>query len=43
MGLSLDEWGITLVGVVPAIILLNSGNAKLGLACMRWYCFMLCI
>ncbi|ALN41836.1 hypothetical protein ASQ44_03650 [Rickettsia rhipicephali] len=34
MGLSLDEWGVTLVGVVPGIILLNSGNAKLGLVCM---------
>ncbi|KDO02752.1 MULTISPECIES: hypothetical protein [spotted fever group] len=34
MGLTLDEWGVTLVGVVPGIVLLNSGHAKLGLFCM---------
>ena len=33
-GLKFRCGGITLVGVVPGIILLNSGNAKLGLACM---------
>lgn len=31
MGLTLDEWGVTLVGIVPGIVLLNSGHAKLGL------------
>lgn len=31
MGLTLDEWGVVLVGLVPGIILLNSGSAKLGL------------
>lgn len=34
MGLSLDEWAVMLLGVVPGIVLLNSGNAKLGLVGM---------
>ena len=34
MGLTLDEWGVVLLGIVPGIILLNSGSAKLGLICM---------
>ncbi len=34
MGLTLDEWGVTLIGIVPGIVLLNSGSAKLGLFCM---------
>lgn len=34
MGLTLDEWGVVLLGIVPGIILLNSGSAKFGLVCM---------
>ena len=34
MGLTLDEWGVVLLGIVPGIILLNSGSTKLGLVCM---------
>lgn len=30
MGLTLDEWGVTLLGIIPGIILLNSGVLKLG-------------
>ncbi|EER22364.1 hypothetical protein [Rickettsia endosymbiont of Ixodes scapularis] len=30
MGLSLDEWLVILFGIVPGIVLLNSGHAKLG-------------
>ena len=43
MGLILDEWGVTLVGVIPGIVLLNSSNAKLGLFCMSCgigFCYM---
>lgn len=31
LGLTLDEWGITLIGVLPGIIFINSSNIKLGL------------
>lgn len=31
MSLTLDEWGVSLVSVIPRIVLFNSGNAKLGL------------
>lgn len=31
LGLTLDEWGITLIGVIPGIIFINSSNIKLGL------------
>ena len=34
MGLSLDEWFVVLLGIVPGIVLLNSGNAKLGVICI---------
>ena len=34
MGLTLDEWLVVLFGIVPGIILLNSGNAKLGVICI---------
>ena len=34
MGLTLDEWGVTMLGIVPGIVLLNSSNAKLGLLCI---------
>ncbi|KJV62244.1 hypothetical protein RAMDARK_1707 [Rickettsia amblyommatis str. Darkwater] len=34
MGLSLDEWFVVLLGIVPGIFLLNSGHAKLGACCM---------
>ncbi|MCC8371776.1 MAG: hypothetical protein LN568_03360 [Rickettsia endosymbiont of Pseudomimeciton antennatum] len=43
MGLTLDEWGVTLVGIIPGIVLLNSGNAKLGLFCIScgiFLCYM---
>jgi hypothetical protein len=30
MGLTLDEWGVTLVGLIPGIILLNSAKIKMG-------------
>ena len=33
MGLTLDEWGVIMLGIVPGIVLFNSGNAKLGLLC----------
>ena len=32
LGLTLDEWLVTLIGIIPGLILLNSGNAKLGLS-----------
>lgn len=31
MGLTLDEWAVSLVGVFPGIYLLNSGQIKFGL------------
>lgn len=31
MGLTLDEWAVTLTLVIPGIILLNSGKVKIGL------------
>lgn len=31
LGLTLDEWGVTLIGVLPGIIFINSSNIKLGL------------
>ncbi|MFP3034781.1 MAG: hypothetical protein ACEY3C_04545, partial [Candidatus Tisiphia sp.] len=34
MGLSLDEWFVVLLGMVPGIVLLNSSNAKLGVICI---------
>jgi hypothetical protein len=30
MGLTLDEWAVSLVGVFPGIYLLNSGQIKFG-------------
>ncbi|RYE05544.1 MAG: hypothetical protein EOP33_05210 [Rickettsiaceae bacterium] len=30
MGLTIDEWAVVLVGVVPGIILLNSAHLRLG-------------
>ena len=33
MGLTLDEWLVVLLGIIPGIILLNSGNATLGIIC----------
>ncbi|MFV9936533.1 MAG: hypothetical protein AB8U84_04975 [Rickettsia endosymbiont of Haemaphysalis japonica] len=47
MGLSLDEWFVVLLGMVPGIVLLNSGNAKLGVMCiiigiMLCYIFKTC-
>lgn len=32
MGLTLDEWGVLLLGGIPGLIFLNSANAKLGLS-----------
>lgn len=34
MGLSLDEWFVVLLGIVPGIFLLNSGHAKFGACCI---------
>ncbi|MCZ6902645.1 MAG: hypothetical protein O7C59_09175 [Rickettsia endosymbiont of Ixodes persulcatus] len=34
MALSLDEWLVILLGIVPGIVLLNSGHAKLGMICI---------
>lgn len=31
MGLTLDEWVVTLAGIIPGIIMINSGMARLGL------------
>lgn len=31
MGLTVDEWGVILVGIIPGIILLNSTYLKLGM------------
>jgi len=44
MGLSLDEWAVLLLGLIPGIILLNSARGTLGLSCMvggitLCYCF----
>ena len=30
MGLTLDEWGVTLIGIIPGIYFLNSGFIKYG-------------
>jgi hypothetical protein len=30
LGLTLDEWLVTIIGVIPGLILLNSGNVRLG-------------
>lgn len=32
LGLTLDEWLVTTTGVIPGLILLNTGNMKLGLS-----------
>ncbi|KJV77074.1 hypothetical protein RHORCCE3_1757 [Rickettsia hoogstraalii str. RCCE3] len=34
MGLSLDEWFVILLGIVPGIVLLNSGHANIGVICI---------
>lgn len=34
LGLTVDEWAIALIGVIPGICLLNSAN-------IRWGCFFL--
>lgn len=31
MGLTLDEWGVTLAGIIPGIVMINSGMVRLGL------------
>ncbi len=31
LGLTLDEWAVTLIGIIPGIIFMNSSNIKLGL------------
>ena len=36
LGLTLDEWGIALIGILPGIFLLNSAN-------IRWGCFFLIV
>ena len=32
MGLTLDEWGVLLLGGIPGIVFLNSANSRLGLS-----------
>ncbi|WP_341756985.1 MULTISPECIES: hypothetical protein [unclassified Candidatus Tisiphia] len=32
MGLTIDEWGVLLLGGIPGLIFLNSANATLGLS-----------
>lgn len=32
MGLTIDEWGVLLLGGIPGIIFLNSANVKIGLS-----------
>jgi hypothetical protein len=34
LGMSIDEWGVMLIGFVPGIFLLNGQNGKFGLCCM---------